>query len=408
MPKRPQKTDPLAAKTCGEKVSYAWDTFDAPGAKTSGTDAGRRGVEFVSDVEVKTLDDAVRYAGVDPSVWRVVRWECTGWQSALKLRAFKAGKVAHEAPVKKQLWRVKLCLERVLPKPIHDAAEAVFARMKKYAPKYPAAAPRRAKGERVLAVLDLVDVHFGKLAWAAETGQNYDLRIADRVYRDAVRDLLARCRGFEVEEFLIPLGSDFLHVDNLGGTTTAGTPQDVDGRVSKIITTAELAVVWAVEEAAARGRVHVRWVPGNHDRLLSYCLARTVAAWFRNHRRVSVDVAPTTRKYHRYHRTLIGLAHGDSEKPASLPAIMATEAPRDWAETACREWHLGHLHRSKRVDHLALQTHDGVPVRTLRSLSAVDAWHYRSGYVGTQRAAEVYLYGRGGYVGHFCANVRDT
>lgn len=372
-----------------------------------------RTVEYESDTIVETLDDAIRKANVDLSVWRVRKWSCTGWSVGMKVRSFTQdgrAKLLQETPVKKQLWRVRLELERILPRSLEDATEAVFERMKGYAPKYEASKVLRIapSGNEVLAVMDLVDVHFGKLAWAAETGQNYDLKIADRVYREAVSDLIGRASGFRVEEFLLPLGSDFLHVDNLGGTTTAGTPQDVDGRLAKILETAEQAVIWAVEAMAQwSDSVRVVWVPGNHDRLMSYCLARTVAAWFRSHPGVSVDVAPTTRKYHRYHATLIGLTHGDCEKPAQLPIIMATERPGDWAQTTCREWHAGHYHKSKRVDSVGLDTHGGVPVRTLRSLSAVDAWHYRSGFVGSQRAAEMYLYDHSGYVGHFVANVRE-
>jgi hypothetical protein len=57
---------------------------------------------------------------------------------------------------------------------------------------------------------------------------------------------------------------------------------------------------------------------------------------------------------------------------------------------------------------MPLETYGGVVVRTLMSLSSTDAWHFRKGYVGNQRAAEAYLYDRGGLVGSFVANVRDS
>ena len=105
---------------------------------------------------------------------------------------------------------------------------------------------------------------------------------------------------------------------------------------------------------------------------------------------------------------LIGLTHGNQEKHSSLPVIMATERPHDWAASTVREWHVGHLHKARRVDYVGLDTHDGVPVRTLRSLSAVDAWHFRKGYVGTERAAEAYLYSRDSYVGSINVKVGAT
>jgi len=367
-------------------------------------------IKVKSDKPVRTLADALRVAEVDTTVWRVRKWKAVSGEVGMKLRAFDSqGKTASEKPHTHPVWWLTVELERILPRSLSDALDGVFDRLRKHAPKYPKVRLPRASREPHLMVLDLVDVHFGKLAWRAETGQDYDLKLADRVYRHALRDLLDRAAGFRIEEFLIPLGSDFLHVDGLGNTTVNGTPQDVDGRITKILQTAKQAVLWAVEEAAARGRVKLLYVPGNHDRLLSYCLAMTADAWFRNAPQVTVDYAPTTRKYHCYGQVLIGMTHGDEEKHSSLPTIMATECPDAWqaCKNGVREWHIGHTHKAKRVDYVGLDTHDGIPVRSLRSLSAVDAWHYRKGYVGTTRSAEALVYSQSAWVGHFVVNARD-
>lgn len=370
-------------------------------------DAAR--VSFRVRKPVLTLEDAIEVGKVDLTVWRVKRWKIVSGEVGMKLRSFVGGKVQTETPHTHPVWWVTLELERLAPNPpLINALDAIFARMREHAPAYPKVTFPRVPTDPHLMVLDLVDLHFGKLAWRAETGQDYDLKLADRVYRNAVADLVNSAAGYEIEEFLIPLGSDFLHIDNAAGTTTAGTPQDVDGRIAKILQTAKQAVIWAVETLAARGRVTIRWVPGNHDRLLSYCLAMTVDAWFHSSGRVEVDTAPTARKYHRYGSVLIGMTHGDEEKHGSLPAIMANERPADWAACQAREWHVGHYHKSKRVDFLPLDTHNGIPVRTLRSLSAVDAWHYRRGFVGTTRSAEAYLYNRKSFVANFVADARES
>ena len=376
--------------------------------KVGGTDR-EAFIQLDSPQRIQTLEDAVAFAKVDLAVWRVKSWECTGWEVGMKLREFDGGKVKGERPITRPLWRVSLKLERLLAKPIHDAIATIFDRMKGHEPNYQSLSNRSTSiGEPHLCVVDLVDVHFGKLAWAAETGQDYDLKIAESVYRDAVQRIIHRTSGFRVAEWLMPIGSDFLHVDGLNGMTTAGTPQDVDGRIAKVLGTAFQAVVWAVEELAQYAPVYAVWVPGNHDRLLSWCLSQSLAAWFRSTDRVHVDYSPTSRKYHPFGKVLIGLTHGNQEKHSSLPVIMATERPHDWAASTVREWHVGHLHKARRVDYVGLDTHDGVPVRTLRSLSAVDAWHFRKGYVGTERAAEAYLYSRDSYVGSINVKVGAT
>ena len=376
-----------------------------PEGRTTETGDKDGTVRYALRKRIVTEADAIEHAQIDRTVWRVVNIKIVAGEVAMKLRERdERGKVTGETATTEPVWWITLKLERIMPKVERDALDGLIARVN---------APRTVRNLRIVApadphmmVVDLVDIHFGKLAWAPETGQNYDLKIADQVYRNAVEDLLSRASSFAVDEFLMPLGSDFLHIDNSGGMTTSGTPQDVDGRLAKILEVAEAAVVFAVGAMAERGRVVVRWTPGNHDRTLSLCLARIIKAHFRNDSAVTVDVSPAHRKYHRYYATLIGLAHGDEQKHASLPIIMAQERRDDWAETTCREWHLGHFHRSKRVDFLPLDTHNGVLVRMLRSLSAVDSWHARMGFVGTQRSAEGYLYNRTGYVGHFVADVR--
>ena len=70
-----------------------------------------------------------------------------------------------------------------------------------------------------------------------------------------------------------------------------------------------------------------------------------------------------------------------------------------------REGRLGHRHRALTFKYKNLQEHKGFTVRYIRALSATDAWHAQRGYVGNQRAAEAFIWGRGeGVIAHF-ANV---
>jgi hypothetical protein len=352
-------------------------------------------VSFSSDKLVKTEAEALAFAEVDTSVWYVKSWKCGGWSTPVKLRRGQDANGRWRADLGhvKQNWRVSLELARILPKPHQEALDAIYERIRQHSPSVPAIHRARPKTPHLLEV-DLFDVHFGKLAWRAETGEDYDLKIAERIYRDAVEDLCSYAAGFEIDQIVLPVGQDLLHIDNLNNTTTAGTPQDVDGRLAKIVEVAEMSVIWAAEYLAKIAPLKVIWLPGNHDRLSSYMLVRTLAAWFRNSPGVEVDASPNVRKYHHYGVNLIGYTHGDRERPASLPLIMATEQPKAWSESLYREFHIGHRHISKRVQSTAVDTHDGVAVRTLQSLSGRDAWHHASGYVGGRRAAEAFLMAR--------------
>jgi hypothetical protein len=240
--------------------------------------------------------------------------------------------------------------------------------------------------------VDLFDLHVGKLAWARETGVNYDTDIAERLARAAVEDLATLAVPHGVGKILLPLGNDFLHYDSLAGLTTAGTPQDRDSRFHHMFNRGALIAAWMIEYLAAIAPVHVLVVPGNHDQTVSWMLGRMLEAQFAPDPRVSFDSGPALRKYYRHGKVLLGFTHGDKEKLADLPLIMATERPKDWGETRYREFHIGHWHKKREMRTVPVDSFNGTTVRFIRSLSGTDAWHHQSGYVGEPMAAEAFLW----------------
>jgi AcrR family transcriptional regulator len=371
-------------------VALHWKKKQA--AESKWTEEGDKArVEFTSDRPVKTLDDAIEFSGMDRTKWYVERWECTSWETVTK----DDKKEAH----KHHLWRVWLDIRLILPRPLLEAAEAIYERIGEKAP--PPVKRIAWKPKKILCAVALNDAHFGNLCWAAETGHDYDLKIAEQIYKNAIEDLLGLSGEHRPEKFLITIGNDFFHVDNHARQTTAGTPQDTDGRLAKIVESGERALFHGLREMASRAPVEVLWIPGNHDRLMSYMLTRIIAAEFRRDDRVTVDAGPNTRKYCRYGTNFLGMIHGERIKPKDLPLLMARERPKDWAETTCREWHTGHLHTQNQHEFM------GVKIRVLPSLSGTNAWHHESGYVGNARAAECLLYEHdSGLIGQFHAYAR--
>ena len=354
---------------------------------------------------IRTEKDALAACEVDTSVWFVEKFETSCWSMPIKVR--NNGK---EEVVQQQQYRVKLWLRRIMPKPVEEATNAIFDRMAKHAINYGRTAYRndtRAESQS-MAVFCLFDAHFGKMCWARETGDNYDLNIAELVFSNAVDDMIAECTHRNVTSIVLPIGNDFFHIDNSKNTTYNNTPQDVDGRYAKMVECGEMAVIRAVERLTIIAPVSVIWVPGNHDPTTSYHLARTVKAWFSKSESVTVDTEPTTRKYVHWGTNLVGFTHGNEERKEALPALMANECRELWADTTCREWLTGHLHSSKAWTTKPLETQDGMVIRTLRSLAGTDAWHARKGYLNLSKAAEVYFYHASkGYVGHSVVPVRN-
>ncbi len=371
---------------------------------------GEATLEYRTPEIVRTEADAIRVGKVDLMRWRVKRWTLKTYQVATKN---KLADKTHETKVT-QLYAVRLDLESILPKPYLDASEALWKRLEERSPNFDQEPQVVSVDASLLCEFDLFDMHFGKLCWAKESRDNYDLRITERVYLTAVDDLIAKLRGQPVARFVLPIGNDLFHVDNLMHATTGGTPMgDADCRYSKMIEIGESAVLASIDRLQAIAPVDVIYVAGNHDRLASYHLCRTASAWFRNCERVAVDLSPAVRKYRRYGCNLFGYTHGDRVTGdagiRSLPALMAVESPQDWGATTCREWKLGHRHTSRRFETRSSDEFQGVQVRWLSSLSGTDAWHFENGFVGNRRAAEAYLYDLSqGYSGHFVAHARPT
>lgn len=226
----------------------------------------------------------------------------------------------------------------------------------------------------LLTVIPMGDPHFGLLTWAEETGENFDLSIAERLTFEAV-DRLATSGPNSDTALLLNLG-DYFHADDSTNRTRRSQAQlDVDGRFPKIARVGIRAMVRCIRRLLEKHRtVIVRNNRGNHDPHQADMLTLALEGWFHDEPRVTIEASPSSFYYHRFGNVLIGSTHGDGAKLADLPLIMATDAPEDWAAAKFRVWHCGHFH------HDQLKEHPGCTVETHRTLAAGDAWHRHSGY----------------------------
>jgi len=185
---------------------------------------------------------------------------------------------------------------------------------------------------------------------------------------------------------------DLLHYDNPQGMTTGGTPQDRDTRLAKMLTEAQSVLCEIVERSALTAPTRVVMVGGNHDRTLSVAMQQILAAYFRNDKRVTVDLTATARKYIEWGHCLIGLTHGDTARKR-LPNLMQVEQKAAWGRSNVRDWHHGHFHREAQT-----VTEGGVTIREHLALCPPDGWHSVEGYVGRPRGMDTLLYHKDGFL----------
>jgi len=249
-----------------------------------------------------------------------------------------------------------------------------------------------------MAIICLGDPHVGAFAWAPETGDDYDLGIAEALMGTAIADLVERGPNTETG-LLVNLG-DFFTADNALGTTTAGTRQSVDSRFPKVLQTGMRMLVHAIDCMLAKhGTVIVDCQQGNHDSYTAIMLAIGLDAYYRAEPRVDIPINPAPRHYHQFGACLIGTTHGDGAKIDALPALMAAEAPALWGSTRHRYFYLGHFHHTSRKDF------PGCTVETFRTLAGRDAWHAHQGYLSPRDMQRIVLHREFGEVSREVANV---
>lgn len=349
--------------------------------------------------KIKSAEDACKYGQVDRTVWDIAKSRVSSSETAMKMSDGSVKVVP--------LWHISVELKRKYPQRIGDALEGFISRIRKHAPAV-AKPPRKRKTGDSLLEVSVFDAHFGKRCWGAQTGTNYDTPIAERMFANAIDDLIGSVGSQSIGKVLFPIGQDFFNVDNWQDTTHAGTPQDTDDRFQKVFVSGLMAIISATEKLSHLAPVEIVWVPGNHDMTTSWYLANCLKERFHATKHIEVDVSPSTRKYVQWGCTMLMLLHGDTEKETDLGAIAATEKPTLWADTTWREAHCGHFHKKRELKSVDIDEHHGFRVRRLPSLSGTDRWHYSKGYVGGQRCAEAYLFSReSGFLSMYNAIARD-
>jgi hypothetical protein len=240
--------------------------------------------------------------------------------------------------------------------------------------KVPKIAAPKSKMKDLLTVYPMGDPHIGMYAWSEETGEDFDLKIAERNLTQAVEKLVADAPASE-QALIINVG-DFYHSDNQSNRTArSGHQLDVDSRWAKVLRVGIRAMRQCIEATLRKHeKVHVINEIGNHDDHTAQVLTLALAMAYENNPRVTFDESPSRFHYYRFHDILIGVTHGDTVKPDKLGGIMATDKPEDWGATKRRYWYTGHIH-TRNVFEVP-----GCEVESFRTLAGKDAWTASMGY----------------------------
>jgi hypothetical protein len=253
-------------------------------------------------------------------------------------------------------------------------------------------------------VINLADLHLGKLVSEHETGERYNIDIAKERFLTCIRHLAYKsysCYG--IKKFILSSLGDTLHTDTVKSTTTSGTYVESDTRASKVFEVALEVLTESIDILKQfADEVEFINIAGNHCELSEQHLGIALKAYYRNDSQVTINAEPKVRKALLVGDNLLAWNHGDNNMN-TLPLTIATEYPELWGKAKFRLIQLGHLHGTKKKVFQAEDEFNGVIVRHFSSLSGTDSWHNKNNYIGNQKrgTALVFTDNEIGIVGEF-------
>lgn len=232
-------------------------------------------------------------------------------------------------------------------------------------------------------VYTLTDSHVGMLAWGKETGEPWDLKIAEGVLVGAFEHLVQASPAARM--CIVNQLGDFLHTDGLMPTTpTSGHVLDADGRFSKMVATAIRVLRRVIDLALQRHQfVTVLLAEGNHDMASSVWLRHMFKALYENEPRVTVIDSELPYYAVQHGKTMLAFHHGHLKKNDQLPLLFAAQFPQMWGLTTKRYAHTGHRH------HVEEKEHSGMRVFQHTTLAARDAYAARGGWISERHVTSV-------------------
>lgn len=267
-----------------------------------------------------------------------------------------------------------------------ELMKAVIEGMKsEITPVVPVKAVRTKRDDKLLNLYTVSDFHLGMLAWADESGDDWDMKIAEDLFSrwfDA-----AFQKAPDAGTGVINLLGDFAHFDSLVAVTPAsGHALDADTRYQKLVRYMIRMVRRVVGMALVKHKnVRLLIVQGNHDESGMIWLAEMFSTLYDNEPRVFVDTSPDVYKMVQHGKTTLFFHHGHKARFDAIEPVMIAKFRKAFGESVYSYAHVGHLHNQKIVEsrNMIVEQH--------RTLAAKDAYASRGGWM-SGRSANVITY----------------
>ena len=253
---------------------------------------------------------------------------------------------------------------------IVDVLKAVISEL----PSYPLfICDKKVNYQETLSVYPLGDPHIGMLAWAAESGEDWDLKIAEDTFRKMFDIIIAKSPPSKLA--MLEILGDTLHYDNIAGITArSGNILDTDGRYPEMVRVCTNIVLNMVNSLLNYHEgVVVDIVRGNHDDVGSIWLTELLMKVYENNPKVKIIDQPGPIHILEFGKVLIASHHGHTMKMDQLPITIASDYSEAWGRTRHRYCLTGHIHHDSVIKKVG-QEFAGMTVESFRTLAAKDSF----------------------------------
>jgi hypothetical protein len=231
------------------------------------------------------------------------------------------------------------------------------------------------------------DYHFGQLSWYDETGEAWNLAIAEETFLKWFAAAIEATP--DSEQAVLNLNGDLLHYDSiLAITPTSKHLLDTDCRYAQMVHVVGRCLRQVVSMLLQKHQsVHVLVAEGNHDISTTIQMRDQYLVYYENEPRVTVDSTHIPFYCFEWGKTSLFFHHGHRRKISEVSKVFAAEYREVFGRTQYSYAHMGHLH------HVDVKEDSLMIVEQHPTLAAKDAHASHGGY-HSQRGANAITYSK--------------
>ena len=259
--------------------------------------------------------------------------------------------------------------------------------MKEEIPRLSALPAPPLSNDNLLNCYVVTDYHLGMLSWDEETGENWDVAIAETLVIKWFEQAIAQSPNADTAVFAQL--SDFLHFDGMDAVTPASKHLlDVDTRFAKLVRSAIRVLRTIIDMLLAKHQnLHIIMADANHDPVSQIWLREWFSVLYENEPRVTVDKSPNPYNAYEFGNVALFFHHGHKRKVANVSEVFAGQFREMFGRTKYAYAHMGHYHS------IDIKENNLMIVEQHRTLAPGDAYSARGGWL-SGRDAKVISYDR--------------